>query len=111
MFIVESADPVAGGVEVGLVADGVTVFSDFGTDLDAGVGGGVACDSEFEFEFEVVEFAVCPLEELVLLAGVLFGGLACDGAVFDGPIGHVGGRPAVEVFTVEDGFELCDCSE
>ena len=101
MFVVDSAEPLGSVVEVALEAVGGVVGETFRADLDAAVGGGVAGDSVFEGELEVVEGLVEP-EPLVVVeggAGLYFGG---DGAVFDGPDAGVS-LPAVEGLAVEDG--------
>ena len=101
VFVVDSAEPLGAVVEVALEAAGGVVGETFRADLDAAVGGGVAGDSVFEGELEVVERLVEP-EPLVVIEGVAGFYLGGDGAVFDRPDAGVS-LPAVERLAVEDG--------
>jgi len=60
VFVVDSAEPLGAVVEIALEAMGGVVGETFRADLDAAVGGGVAGDSVFEGELEVVEGLVEP---------------------------------------------------
>ncbi len=97
------------GVVVDLVAAAVVgdiTVEHFAAKLKPAVDVMIADDAVREFEFEVAEFAALIDEVVVSIGDFLFGALGCDCGVFDGPVGHVGGLPALEGLAVEDGGEV-----
>ena len=109
-FLIEDAAVGFAALEVGLIAgdDGILGLDDFAAILDAGVAEARALaigigDLEFAGEFEIGDFTVLPDEEGVFLDGLVLGGVAGEGAVFDAPEFGLA-FPAAEVFAVEEGF-------
>jgi len=101
LFVVVRAGPSVRGIDIRLVTLDDVVTEMFGAVLDAAVS---SDDAIPELEFKVVEITALPDEKGIALEGMFHCGLAGDGTVPNHPV-TFHAIPALEAFTVKDGFE------
>jgi hypothetical protein len=110
LFLVQRPRPLAGGIEIGLVAADDPLAHFTAAVLDAAIA---ADDAELGTQLEIAHFALAIDEERVATRGLLGRRLAGDNALLDAPEFRVA-VPAVERLAVEERLKPglvigCDC--
>ena len=86
MLVVDTAQPSAPHVQIGLVARDMVDAVDLATDLDPRVGSGKPRELELKLEFKVLELSGTPNEPSVLAESLSFGDFSDDGILLDPPM-------------------------